>query len=175
MFEQLDTISAGERIARHSYRSGNIACNYAARADDRIVTDRDTRQAQRTTAYPDISAKGDRSAELEHPATLHRIARMIGREYLLARTNLRARTDPHWHYIEDRASKIEECALTQMDVVAIVAVERRPDRRTEPGVFQPFHQQRMALFWGGYKRTVVAVEPRSGACRVRDEFGSSAV
>jgi len=95
---------------------------------------------------------------------------MVGGKNLHARTDLRARTDPHWHYIEHSASEIEKHALAEVNVIAIVTVERRSDRRAAPRVTKPFHQQRMTLRPGSCRCAVLAVEPRSGARRVRDEF-----
>ena len=61
-----------------------------------------------------------------------RIARVIGRQDLHARPDLRPRTDCDPHHVEDDAAEVQEYAVTDCDIVPIVTVERRPDRHGDP-------------------------------------------
>jgi len=56
---------------------------------------------------------------------------VIGRKDLNSRSDLRLVTDRDLHYVEDHAVEIQEHARAQTDVETIIAIERRPIRRSQ--------------------------------------------
>ena len=69
------------------------------------------------------------------------IARMVGGQDLHARSDLGLGADGHRHDVEDHAIEVQEGAIAETDVEAVVAVERRPDRRAPACEGQALGQQ----------------------------------
>ena len=65
-----------------------------------------------------------------------RVARVVGREYLHRRPDLRAVADRDLHHVEDHAVEVQEHA--RADVEAVVTVERRPDHPAVPNRREAF-------------------------------------
>ncbi len=95
---------------------------------------------------------------------------MVGGVELHRRPDLRAGADVHLDHIENHTVEIEKGAFAQVDVVAVVAVERRPDHRTGTDRGQPLGQQRPALVRRGCQRCVVAHHPGLGRGLVGEDF-----
>src|SRR3546814_6402765 len=83
-------------------------------------------------AEPDVEADTYRAPELQPGGARGRVARVVGGEDLHARRDLGAVADRHFAHVEDHAVEVEEHAVAQANIEAVVAVERRPhvDART---------------------------------------------
>src|ERR1700733_6074084 len=51
------------------------------------------------------------------------IARMVGREYLYSRLNLRSVANGNLHHVEDNAVEVQEYIRAKTDIESVVAVE----------------------------------------------------
>src|SRR5690606_15957497 len=84
-------------------------------------------RADRPTTDPDVPPDAARPTELQARLARCRLARMIRGEYLHTGADLGPVTDGHRDHIQDHAIEIEEHALAQADIEAVIAMERRPD------------------------------------------------
>ena len=66
------------RIAEGSNPGRHITGNHAAGADQRIITDRNARQDDRSCSDPDVAPDADRAAKLEAGGSLRLVAWMVG-------------------------------------------------------------------------------------------------
>lgn len=76
---------------------------------------------------PNILAYNDSLAQLKTGSTLGGVSRMVCRVDLHGGTDLRTSANRHWHHVQDYAVEIQEHVFAEMDVKAIVAMERRAD------------------------------------------------
>src|SRR5690606_17392734 len=95
----------------------------AAGADDGLRSDGHTRTEDRSAAHPHVGADGDRLAKLLR-ATKLSVHRMRGGVDLYRWPEEGEITDPDFAYIEHHAIEVEVDPLAEMDVAAVVAVER---------------------------------------------------
>src|SRR5690606_27654202 len=102
----------------------DVASHHAPGADHAARADAHSGVHDRAAAYPYIRPYLHRLAELLSPARL-RVERMHGRVDLHGRTEHRVLADAHRAYVEHDAVEVEEDPLAQLDVRAVVAVERR--------------------------------------------------
>src|SRR5690606_27614649 len=109
------------------------AGHHAAGADHGPVTDAHAGEDQRAAADPGILADLDRPAVFPAAALL-RVQRMQRREDLHAGAEQREAADAHRADIEHHAVEVEEDALAEFDVGAVVAPEGRlhPDAVAAP-------------------------------------------
>src|SRR5436190_11682072 len=103
---------------------GDVACDYATRTNYGARSDVNPGQYQGTTADPHIRADLDGFSELLLSSQLV-IERVQRRQNLHAGTEERVVPDMYVAYIEHDAIEVEEYARTEMDVGAVVTVERR--------------------------------------------------
>src|SRR5690606_30497102 len=105
----------------------HVTRHHAPGADQHIIANGHARQDDRPTTNPDVAPDADRPTELQARLALCRLARMIRGEYLHTGADLGPVTDGHRDHIQDHAIEIEEYALAQADIEAVIATERRPD------------------------------------------------
>src|SRR5882757_4053332 len=115
------------RISRHGRTGRNIPRDHAASADQRAVTDGDSGQDDGTAADPDVAADPDRAAEFQPGAPGRGVARVVGGIDLHRGPDLGAIADHDLDDVEDHAIEIEEHAVAEADIAAVVAAERRAD------------------------------------------------
>jgi len=139
------------RIAERSSPGRHVTGDHAARADQRIITDGNARQDDRSRSDPDVAPDPDRATKLQAGGSPHRVARMVGRQDLHARPDLRAVADGDLHDIEVHAVEIREHPSTEANVEAVVAMDG--GRITAPSPTAA-------------KRLPVACAGRRGPCRV---------
>ena len=101
------------------------------------------------------------------------VARMIGGVDLHRRPDLGAVADRDFDDVEDDAVEVEEDAVAETDVVAIVAVEGRTDHGVLADVAEAFAEQRVPLRYRRCQRRVVTHHPRLGGGLFCAEFRSS--
>ena len=148
------------RVADHRRAGRHVPRHDGAGTDDRVVAHRHARQDQGGPADPDVGADRDRATELEAGPARLGIARVVRGEDLDARPDLRARTDRHRDHVEDHAAEVEERLRAERDVVAVVAMEWRPDHRLRADAAEMGGQQRVPLRRRQRQRGVVVREPR---------------
>ncbi len=112
------------RIAGCKSVVGNVARDYTAGTDHGARSDPDTSQNQRTATDPHVRADLDRFSELLRPAQLA-IKRVQRCQNLHAGSEQRVVADSHFAYIKHDAVEVEEHPSTEVNICAIVAVERR--------------------------------------------------
>src|SRR6516162_3454381 len=120
---------------------GHITGDHAARADQRIITDGNAWQDDRSRSNPDVAADADWAAKLQARGSPRRVARMIGRQDLHSRPDLRAVSDGDLHDIENHTVEVQKYAGAEANIEAVVAMEWRPDHGAVSDSGEAFHQQ----------------------------------
>src|SRR5262245_17670420 len=170
--------SAGPRPGRVSgdgLPRGNVPGHHAAGADHRAVADGDAGQDDRTAADPDIAADAHGTAKLEPGTPRVGITRMVRSINLHGGADLGTIADRHLDDVKDDAIEVEEDAVAEADVVAIVAMKWRPDHGIDADMSKTLAQQRMAHRYGLRQRGVISNEPGFGCGLVSAEFGIGAI
>src|SRR5688572_31838282 len=116
-------IACGETVGRHIPRDDAAGADHGAGPDPHAGED------ECAAPDPHVGANLDRLPVLLTPALL-RVHRVERRQNLHAWAKERVITDAHEADVEDDAVEVEEHALAEIDVRAVVAEERRlhPDR-----------------------------------------------
>ena len=96
---------------------------------------------------------------------------MIGGVDLRRGSDLGAVADRDFDDVEDHAIEVEEHAVAEADIVAVVAKERRPDHRILADISKALRQDRMTLRYRQRQRRVVACDPDFGRQLFGGEFG----
>jgi len=122
----------------------HIARDDAARSDGGARADRHAGQHDHTAAQPDVFADGDRFGRFEPALSLPRLDRVRRRQQLQIRPRHHAATKADRRAVEQHTAEVEKYAVLQLDVLAIVAMERRLDPDTLAAVSQQSAQQRLA-------------------------------
>src|SRR6185312_2882060 len=154
---------------------GDVPCDHAAGADHSAVADGDARQDDGAAADPDVAADPDRAAEFEPGATGLGIAGMIGSVDLHRGADLGAVADHDLDDVEDDAVEIEEDAVAETDVVAIVAEERRTDHGVVADMAESLAEQRVPFADRQRQRGVVTRHPRFRSRLFGAELGIGAI
>ncbi|MNE57724.1 hypothetical protein D3C80_1527080 [compost metagenome] len=84
---------------------------------------------------------------------------MVGGVDLHRRANLAIVADVHRQHIEDHAVEVHERIAANVDVVAIVAIERRADHRAFAGLAKVLGQQAVTCVVEQFEAVVVAMHP----------------
>src|SRR5690606_12609451 len=95
---------------------------------------------------PDVVPDGHRPPGFEPRTALVRVHRMGRRIDVHPGTEQDVRADPHRRDIEDDTVEVEEDVVAEADVAAVVAEERRLDRRVRAAVENELAQQRRPPF-----------------------------
>src|SRR5262245_3396960 len=149
----------------------DVPGHHAGSADHRAIADGDAGQNDGGPPDPDIVADPHWTAELEPGAPRGGVARVIGGIDLHGRTDLGAVADCHLDDIKDDAIEVEEDAIAEADVEAVVAEERRADHGALADPSQALRQQGVLGGWRLTERGVVSCEPFCAGCEVRLYFG----
>src|SRR5882724_12873579 len=150
------------RIAGDGLVRADIPRDHAAGPDHGPIADRHPGQDNGAAADPDVAADPHRAAEFETAAACFGVAWMVGGVDLRGRSDLRAIADRHFDDIQDHAVEIQENPVAKVDVVAIVAKERRADHGTHADMTETFGQQRVALGYRQCQRRIIAHQPGLG-------------
>ena len=124
-------ISDSKRISRKTAHDDR-SC-----AHDRVVSDGDARTDHHSTAEPDVVSNRDRLRAFPFRASPLAFQRVRRREELDVGTDLHVVADRDRRHVEGDEAEIDERPRTEADVVAVIAMERRTDRRA---VAQPAEQ-----------------------------------
>ncbi len=116
----------------------------AARTDDRVAPDLDSRQHDHATPEPRAFSDCDGMGRLEPAGTLPRIPRVVRCEQLHTRTELHVITERDGCGIQEDAVHVHVHSRTHADLRAVVAVERRLHPRAVAHLAEEFAQQRSA-------------------------------
>src|ERR1700730_10515110 len=128
-------LSVGVAYDRNTLR--HIAGNNRAGPDHCIIADGHSRKDDGPAAYPNVLSDRYGTAELGTRLSDRRIARMIGGVYLNSRSDLRSGANGNRDDIKNDAVEVEKNVRPDADVVAKIAMERRPDH----GALSHFSQQ----------------------------------
>src|SRR5690606_4724476 len=141
------------RVAGRENAVGKVGCDDAARADHGPRSD--AHAGQDAGAAPDPSARADRYrlAELLAPAHLG-IEGMRRGVDLHGRAEKREAADADMAHVQHDAIEIEEHALAELDVRAVVAIERRLHPHGLAACTEELAQQVAPLLLGGFRRGV---------------------
>ena len=119
-------LGASSRIPDDRFPGGDISGHHTPRSDHRAIADRHSGQDDRAAADPHVATDRHRPAQFEAVAAKLRIARMVRGIDLHGRADLSAIADRDGDDVQEHAVVIEENTVTETDVVAVVAEERRP-------------------------------------------------
>jgi len=148
----------------------DIVGDYAAGPDDGVVADGDAGEDDGASADPDVAADADWLAALEVAEASFGGARVVGGVDLDDGADLGAVADLDEVDVEEDAVEVEEDAAAEVDVVAVVAEEGRPDGGVLAAGGEDFAEERLVgcrVMWGG----VVFVQERCGVEAFGDEGG----
>lgn len=112
----------------------DVARDYAARANDRMIANGHAREDDRATANPYVLSNADRSPELQPRLPLLGVIRMIGGIDLHSRPNCGPIADRHLCHVEDDAVEVHIGVGSDTDVEAVIAVKGRTDNRSRPNL-----------------------------------------
>jgi hypothetical protein len=122
LFGDVPNNAAGIACRKNAFR--NVARNDAACTNDRFRTDPHPREDNRSTTYPYVASNFHPFCEFLCTAEF-RVHGVHSRIDLNCGTKKGEAADPHLAYVEHDTIEIQEHALTEQDVLTVVAEEGR--------------------------------------------------
>src|SRR6185437_14392324 len=125
-------------ITRNDLGRRDVAYHNAACADDAAVADGHARKNDRASPDPLIVSDADRASIFQAGSPYIRLKRMRRGVQLYRRTHLQIISDLDRRAVEKHAVEVDEGVPSELNVVAIITEEDRPDdcavpdRTTEP-------------------------------------------
>src|ERR1700742_1789426 len=159
------------RISHHRRALGNVTGDHAAGTNHRPIADGNAGQDDRVASDPDVAADPHLAPELEPLAAGLGIPRVVGGIDLHRWSDLGAFTDGYLDHVKNDAVEIEENAVAQTNVVAVVAEKGWTDHRVLADMSKSLAEQRMAIGRRRRQRRVVARHPGFCGRLLGAEFG----
>lgn len=113
------------RIACGQHTGRNVVCDDAACRHHRSASYRNTRAHHYTAAQPHVVADQNRLGKFKAGAALRSLQRMHCRLDVYTRAGQKIGPDTNRHHVQQDAIDVEVSIAAQVNVVAVVAKERR--------------------------------------------------